>query len=147
MRPGGAAARIAFGSLAETHRQRRAEIDAAIARVLDSGRFILGEEVAAVRARLRRVRGRAPRRRLRERDRRDRARAARRGGRPGDAAILPANACVPVIAAVRQAGLEPRLADVDAGDADARPRVRGARAHEGDPLPDRRPPVRRRRGP
>jgi dTDP-3-amino-3,4,6-trideoxy-alpha-D-glucose transaminase len=113
MRPGGAAARIAFGSLAETHRQRRAEIDAAIARVLDSGRFILGEEVAAF----------------------ERAFAAfvgvphavgcgsgtdaialalrAAGGRPGDAAILPANACVPVIAAVRQAGLEPRLADVD----------------------------------
>ena len=115
MRPGGAAARIAFGSLAETHRERRAEIDAAIARVLDSGRFILGEEVAAF----------------------ERAFAAfvgvphavgcgsgtdaialalrAAGARPGDAAILPANACVPVIAAVRQAGLQPRLADVDAG--------------------------------
>jgi dTDP-4-amino-4,6-dideoxygalactose transaminase len=113
MRPGGAAARIAFGSLAETHRERRAEIDAAIARVLDSGRFILGEEVAAF----------------------ERAFAAfvgvphavgcgsgtdaialalrAAGARPGDAAILPANACVPVIAAVRLAGLEPRLADVD----------------------------------
>ena len=110
---GGAAARIPFGSLAETHRARRAEIDAAIARVLDSGRFILGEEVAAF----------------------ERAFAAfvgvphavgcgsgtdaialalrAAGARPGDGAILPANACVPVIAAVRQAGLRPLLADVD----------------------------------
>jgi dTDP-4-amino-4,6-dideoxygalactose transaminase len=37
------------------------------------------------------------------------------GARPGDAVLLPANACVPVIAGVRLAGAQPRLCDVEPG--------------------------------
>jgi dTDP-4-amino-4,6-dideoxygalactose transaminase len=110
----GAAARVAFGSLAETHRARRAEIEAAIARVLDSGRFILGEEVAAFERAFAAFVG-APYA-VGCGSGTDAIALALRaaGARPGDGVILPANACVPVIAAVRQAGLVPRLADVDA---------------------------------
>ncbi|HEX4439335.1 MAG TPA: DegT/DnrJ/EryC1/StrS family aminotransferase [Thermoanaerobaculia bacterium] len=110
---GGAAARVAFGSLAETQRARRAEIDAAIARVLDSGRFILGEEVARFEREFASFIG-VPHA-IGCANGTDAIALALRaaGAKTGDAAILPANACVPVIAAVRQAGLSPRLADVD----------------------------------
>jgi len=110
---GGAAARVAFGSLAETQRTRRAEIDAAIARVLDSGRFILGEEVARFEREFAGFVGVSNA--IGCANGTDAIALALRaaGAEPGDAAILPANACVPVIAAVRQAGLRPRLADVD----------------------------------
>jgi dTDP-4-amino-4,6-dideoxygalactose transaminase len=111
---GGAAARIAFGSVAETHRARRARVDAAIARVLDSGRFILGEEVAAFERAFAAFVG-VPHA-VGCGNGTDAIALALRaaGARPGDGVILPANACVPVMAAVRQAGLAPRLADVDA---------------------------------
>ena len=108
-----ATVRVPFGSLEADYRARRTAIDAAIARVLSRGRFILGEEVAAF----------------------ERALASRLGvGRvvacasgtdaialalsaagagPEDEVLLPANACVPVLAGVRLAGALPRFADVD----------------------------------
>ena len=48
MSPGaaGLAPRVAFGALADDYRGKRAAIDAAVARVLERGWFILGEEVA-----------------------------------------------------------------------------------------------------
>ena len=111
---GGTASRVAFGSLAETDRARRDEIEAAIGRVLDSGRFILGDEVARFEAAFAAFIG-APHA-VGCANGTDAVALALRaaGARPGDAAIVPANACVPVIAAVRQAGVLPRLADVDA---------------------------------
>jgi len=110
---GGTASRVAFGSLAETDRGRRDEIEAAIGRVLDSGRFILGDEVARFEESFAAFVG-APHA-VGCANGTDAIALALRaaGARPGDAAILPANACVPVIAAVRQAGVVPRLADVD----------------------------------
>ena len=40
-----ASVRVPFGSLDADYRRRKSEIDAAVARVLSRGRFILGEEV------------------------------------------------------------------------------------------------------
>ena len=111
---GGTASRVAFGSLAETDRARRSEIDAAIGRVLDSGRFILGDEVGRFEEAFAAFVG-APHA-VGCANGTDAIALALRaaGARAGDAAVLPANACVPVIAAVRQAGVLPQLADVDA---------------------------------
>ena len=46
----GTALRVPFGALALDYREKRAAIDAAIARVLERGWFVLGEEVAAFEA-------------------------------------------------------------------------------------------------
>ena len=104
---------VAFGALADDYRGKRASIDAAIARVLDRGWFVLGEEVArfeeefalwlgvqhvvacangteAIALALQAV-----------------------GLQAEDEVLLPANTCVPTIAAVRLARAWPRLADVD----------------------------------
>lgn len=105
--------RVPFGSLDADYRARRIVIDAAIARVLSRGRFILGEEGAAF-----------------ERALADRLGVARTvacasgtdaialalsaaGARAEDEVVLPANACVPVLAGVRLAGARPRFADAD----------------------------------
>lgn len=91
----------------------RPELDAAIAGVLDSGRFVLGEQVAGF----------------------ERAFAAYCGAReavgvasgtdaitialqavgvePGDEVIVPANTCAPTVAGIEAAGAVPVLADVD----------------------------------
>ena len=128
-----APARVPFGSLDEDYRKRRDAIDSAISRVLAGGRFILGEEVAAferelaVDLRVSRAVGCAS-----GTDAIALALVAA-GAQPEDEVLLPANACVPVIAGVRLAGARPRLADVDRdtltlGRADAEraaaPRVR-----------------------
>ncbi len=105
--------RVPFGALDADYRAKRVDLDAAVLRVLASGRFVLGDEVAAF----------------------EREFAAHLGARhvvscgsgtdavvlalqaagagPDDAVLLPANTCVPTLAAVRLAGARPRLADVD----------------------------------
>ena len=109
------ATRVPFGSLDADYRARRRVIDAAIARVLERGRFLLGEEVAAFE------------RALANRLGVSRAVAcasgtdaialalSAAGARPEDEVLLPANVCVPVLAGVRLAGARPRFADVDSG--------------------------------
>lgn len=107
------AARVPFGSLDADYRARRPAIDAAIARVLERGRFLLGEETAAFEEALAQRLGVA------------RAVAcgsgtdaialalSAAGAGPEDEVLLPANVCVPVLTGVRLAGARPRFADVD----------------------------------
>jgi dTDP-3-amino-3,4,6-trideoxy-alpha-D-glucose transaminase len=106
-------ARVPFGSLDADYRERRGGIDAAIARVLSRGRFILGEEVESFEREL-----------AAYLDVRHAVACANgtdaiaialaaSGAGAEDEVLLPANACVPVIAGARLAGASPRLADVD----------------------------------
>jgi dTDP-4-amino-4,6-dideoxygalactose transaminase len=107
--------RVPFGSLDADYRRRRAEVDAAIGRVLARGRFVLDEEVAAFEGELADYLGVS--RVVACASGTDAIAVAllAAGAGPDDEVLLPANACVPVIAGVRLAGARPRLADV-AGD-------------------------------
>ncbi len=105
--------RVAFGALREDYEGKRAAIDAAVARVLSSGWFILGDEVARFEEEFARFLGvehvvacangtEAI------------ALALRAAGlQPGDEVLLPANTCGPTLAGARLAGAAPRLCDVD----------------------------------
>jgi dTDP-4-amino-4,6-dideoxygalactose transaminase len=115
MSPGaaGVAVRVAFGALETDYAEKRSAIDAAVSRVLASGWFILGEEVArfeeefaawldvehvvacangteAIALALQAA-----------------------GAGPKDEVLLPANTCVPTLTGIRLAGAKPRLCDVD----------------------------------
>ncbi len=105
--------RVPFGALAEDYRQKRAAIDDAIARVLGRGRFVLGEEVRrfeeefAAWLGVSHVVGCAS-------GTEAIALALQAAGVAAeDEVLLPANTCVPTVAAVRLARAWPRLADVD----------------------------------
>ena len=136
---------VALFDTASTLAPLRDELRAAIDRVLDSERFILGPEVAAFEQELAALHGRGARRRRGQRHRRDHDRAARDGRRPGRRG---GRAVVHLLrlgrgdpADGRHAGLlRHRPGDV------LRHRRHGARgadaAHEGR---DRRAPVRQRR--
>ncbi|HEY6147702.1 MAG TPA: DegT/DnrJ/EryC1/StrS family aminotransferase [Thermoanaerobaculia bacterium] len=110
-----AAARIPVADPAADDLARRAEIEAAAARVLRSGRFILGPEVEAFERELAAFLG---------------ARfvvacgngtdaialmLSAAGATPDDEVLVPANACVPVAAGVRLSGASLRFCDVDPG--------------------------------
>lgn len=91
----------------------RPEIDAAIARVLDSGWFILGEEVAAFEAEFAASCGAAHA--VGVASGTDALHLALRaaGVEPGDEIITTANAGVPGVAAIELAGARPMFVDVD----------------------------------
>lgn len=105
--------RVPFGALDADYRERREAIDGAISRVLSRGRFILGEEVASFERELAADLGVA--RVVACASGTDAIALAllAAGAGPDDEVLIPANACVPVIAGVRLAGARPRLADVD----------------------------------
>jgi dTDP-4-amino-4,6-dideoxygalactose transaminase len=105
--------RVPFGALDADYRERREAIDGAISRVLRRGRFILGEEVASFERELAGYLGVA--RAVACGSGTDAIALAllAAGAGPEDEVLLPANACVPVIAGVRLAGAVPRLSDVD----------------------------------
>ncbi len=109
----GLSPRVAFGVLADDYRGKRVAIDAAIARVLARGSFILGEEVRLFEEEfaewldVRHVVACA--------NGTEAIALALQAAEVGaeDEVILPANTCVPTLAAVRLARAWPRLADVD----------------------------------
>lgn len=105
--------RVPFGSLDADYRERRGAIDAAIARVLSRGRFILGEEVESFERELAAYLGVPHVVACASGTDAIALTLGASGVGPEDEVLLPANACVPVIAAVRLAGARPRLADVD----------------------------------
>lgn len=107
------AIRVPFGSLAADYRARRSVIDAAIARVLTRGRFILGEEVAAFEQELAAAVGSAQVVACASGTDAIVLALLAAGATAEHEVVVPANACVPVLAAVRLAGARPRLADVD----------------------------------
>lgn len=104
---------VAFAALDADYREKKGLIDAAVARVLARGWFILGEEVAAFEAAFAGFLGVAHVVACANGTEAIALALLAAGAAPGDEVLLPANACVPVIAAVRLAGAKPRLCDVD----------------------------------
>jgi dTDP-3-amino-3,4,6-trideoxy-alpha-D-glucose transaminase len=91
----------------------RAELDAAFATVLDSGRFVLGEQVAAFERELAAFCGASHA--VGVASGTDALTIALQavGVTRGAEVVVPANTCVPTVAAVEAAGAVPVLADVD----------------------------------
>ena len=104
---------VAFADLGRTVAAERADLDAAVARVLDSGRFVLGEEVAAFESELsaRLGGGHA----VGVASGTDAIELALRalGVGPGAEVVTQANTCVPTVAAIARAGATPVLCDAD----------------------------------
>ena len=95
------------------YRALKAEIDAAVARALASGWYILGGEVRAFEAEFAAWLG-APRGRLRQRHRRDRAGAARAWDRSRACTVVTvSHTAVATVAAIEMAGATPLLIDID----------------------------------
>jgi dTDP-3-amino-3,4,6-trideoxy-alpha-D-glucose transaminase len=104
---------VPFGALDADYREKRASIDAAVGRVLAKGRFILGDEVRRFEEEFAgwlgvgHVVGCAS-------GTEALALALQAVGIAAEQEVLlPANTCVPTVAAVRLARARPRLADVD----------------------------------
>ncbi len=117
MSPGstGVDPRVAFGALAEDYREKRTAIDAAIARVLERGWFILGEEVARFEESFAAFLGVGHAVGCANGTEAIALALQAAGARADDEVLLPANTCVPTLAGVRLSGARPRLADVDPG--------------------------------
>jgi dTDP-4-amino-4,6-dideoxygalactose transaminase len=105
---------VPFADLGRAVAADRGELDAVLARVLDSGRFVLGEEVAGFETELAAevgaglgVVGVAS-----GTDAIELALRALRVG-PGDEVVTQANTCVPTVAAIARAGATPVLCDAD----------------------------------
>jgi dTDP-4-amino-4,6-dideoxygalactose transaminase len=118
MNPGSAglvAPIVAFGALADDYRAKRASIDAGIARVLERGWFVLGEEVARFEEEFSRAIGVDYVVACANGTEAIALALAAAGATPRDEVVLPANTCTPTLAGVRLAGAKPVLADVDPG--------------------------------
>ena len=104
---------VAFADLGRGVAADRDALDAAIARVLDSGRFVLGDEVAALERELAGALGAAHA--VGVASGTDAIELALRaiGAGPGDEVVTQANTCVPTVAAIARTGATPVLCDAD----------------------------------
>jgi dTDP-4-amino-4,6-dideoxygalactose transaminase len=104
---------VPFLDLSRHVRVLRGELDAAVAGVLDGGRFVLGERVAAFERAFAAYCG--AREAVGVASGTEAIAIALRGAgvEPGDEVIVPAGTCVPTVAGVESAGAVPVLADVD----------------------------------
>src|SRR4051794_11751172 len=104
---------VPFGHLARGTEQLRAELDAALARVLDSGWYVLGEEVTAFEDEFAAWTGSAHA--VGVASGTDAIEVALRalGIGPGDEVVTQANTCVPTVAGIARAGATPVLCDVE----------------------------------
>jgi dTDP-4-amino-4,6-dideoxygalactose transaminase len=109
----GVAPRVAFGALREDYAEKRSAIDAAVARVLERGWFILGEEVARFEEEFARWLGVAHVVACANGTEAIALALQAAGAKPGDEVLVPANTCGPTLAGVRLSGASPRLCDVD----------------------------------
>jgi dTDP-4-amino-4,6-dideoxygalactose transaminase len=109
----GAAVRVPFGALALDYQQKRSAIDAAIARVLGRGWFVLGEEVAGFEKAFAKFLGAGHAVACANGTEAIALALRALGAGPEDEVVLPANTCGPTLAGVRMAGARPVLADVD----------------------------------
>lgn len=109
----GVSTRVAFGDLAGDYRGKRAAIDAAVARVLSSGWFILGEEVRRFEEEFAAFIGVGHVVACANGTEAIALALAAAGARPDDGVVIPANTCGPTVAGARMAGLRPVLADPD----------------------------------
>ena len=143
----GVSTRVPFGDLAGDYRAKRAAIDAAVARVLSSGWFILGEEVRRFEEEFAAFLGVRHVVACANGTEAIALALAASGAKPGDEVVIPANTCGPTVAGARMAGLRPVLADADPAtltlDARSAETVDDAR----DAISSPGPSLRRRRGP
>ncbi len=109
----GLSTRVAFGDLAGDYRAKRAAIDAAVARVLASGWFVLGEEVRRFEEEFAAFLGAAHVVACANGTEAVALALAAAGAKPDDAVVLPANTCTATLAGVRMAGARAVLADAD----------------------------------
>jgi dTDP-4-amino-4,6-dideoxygalactose transaminase len=107
------AVRVPFGALDADYRDKRAAIDEAVARVLARGWFVLGQEVARFEDAFARFLGVAHVVGCANGTEAITLALLAAEAAPGDEVVLPANTCVATLAAVRLAGAQPRLADVE----------------------------------
>src|SRR4051812_14990079 len=109
--------RVPFANFQRTVEQLRPELDAALARVLDSGWFLLGNEGATFERDFAAWVGSAHAAGCASGT--DAIELALRalGVGPGDEVVTQANTCVPTVAAITRAGARPVLCDVDPGSA------------------------------
>lgn len=104
---------VPFGDLKRQNETVRAELETAFARVLDSGWYILGTEVAAFEAEFAAFCGAAHCVGVASGAEALYLALAALGVGPGDEVITVANACMYEVAAILQTGARPVLADVD----------------------------------
>jgi dTDP-4-amino-4,6-dideoxygalactose transaminase len=104
---------VAFGTLEADYAAKRAAIDAAVARVLASGWFVLGEEVARFEEEFAAWLGVEHVVACANGTEAIALALQAAGVRPGDEVLLPANTCVPTLSGLRLSGARPRLCDVD----------------------------------
>ena len=109
----GAAVRVPFGALALDYQEKRSAIDAAIARVLERGWFVLGEEVAAFEKAFAKFLGAGHAVGCANGTEAIALALRALGAEPEEDVLLPANTCGPTLAGVRMAGARAILADVD----------------------------------
>jgi dTDP-4-amino-4,6-dideoxygalactose transaminase len=105
--------RVPFLDLARETRAHRSELDAAIARVLDSGSYILSEEVGRFEAAFADACGTAYAVGVASGTDAITIALLASGVGPGDEVITAPNTCVPTIVGIERAGARPVLADVD----------------------------------
>jgi len=105
---------VAFADLGRGVAVDRDVLDDALARVLDSGRFVLGQEVASFERELATALGASHA--VGVASGTDAIELALRalGVGPGDEVVTQANTCVPTVAAIARAGATPVLCDADA---------------------------------
>ena len=105
---------VAFANLGRAVAADRDELDAAVARVLASGRFVLGDEVAGFERELPAALGAAGPA-IGVASGTDAIELALRGlgVGPGDEVVTQANTCVPTVAAIARSGATPVLCDAD----------------------------------
>jgi dTDP-4-amino-4,6-dideoxygalactose transaminase len=113
--------KVPFADLGRATQRARPALDAAVARVLDSGWFVLGKEGAAFEEEFAEAIG--ARHAVAVGSGTDAIELALRaiGVGPGDAVVTQANTCVPTVAAIERTGAAPVLCDVEpeAGTIDA----------------------------
>jgi dTDP-4-amino-4,6-dideoxygalactose transaminase len=106
--------KVPFLDLSRETQTLRGEIDAAVARVLDSGSYILSEEVARFETAFAAVCGAAHAVGVASGTDAITIALLAAGVEPGDEVITAANTCIPTIVGIERAGARPVLADVDA---------------------------------
>jgi dTDP-3-amino-3,4,6-trideoxy-alpha-D-glucose transaminase len=109
--------RVGFANLARAVARQRDELDAAVARVLDSGCFVLGAEVRAFEHAFAAVCGVPHAVGVGSGTNAIEVALRAVGVGRGDEVITQANTCVPTVAAIACSGATPVLCDVDLGTA------------------------------